>query len=376
MRRFTVLISSVLALMIGVPAAAAFAGTAAAPAGALESVVSDPVTSSLILTGWAVDPGTGSAATAVRVTVDGATAVGWRDAAVPRPDLKGALSVSGDHGFAITFTPLPGKHAICVDTRLRSGGQVKTLGCFSFEAFRMATAADMTAIASVIDPQQSMSWQWKALPAGTLGSALPWNGQIIISSLQSMRNLRDVMLHEWSHVLQYRAFGGSWADAVQAFTALLSRSSDGSAYAGIEHGADCIAQALGAQYQGYGCWPELRVYGSLIARGVLMTNLQGAADVTASRSTVSVTGWVIDPAAPTTSTTFVVTDNGQEVTKPVITTVTRADANTATGVTGVHGFSAKMSLPAGKHRICVSGQFVKSGKSAVIAGTCTTMTTS
>ena len=295
MRKLLVLVSAVLALVIAAPAAVASAATATAPVGALESAVSNPVNSTVVMTGWALDRSARSATTSVLVTVDGVASGGWRVAGVARADVNRSQSATGGHGFSITLAPKPGKHVICVETRLRSGAQVTSLGCFSFTAYRMATAADVSSIAKTIDPQHTIAWQWTALPAGTLGQALPWNGQVRIASGQTIQNLRDVMIHEWSHVLQYRAFGGSWWDAVQAFNALLGHPADRSSYSGIEHGADCIAQALGAGYLGYGCSPALRTYGALIARGVLMTTLRGTAQVTMSGSTATVSGWTVDP---------------------------------------------------------------------------------
>lgn len=375
MRKLLVLLSAVLALVIAAPASIASAASVAPPVGRLESAVTNPATSMVTMTGWALDRGVRSLSTTVRVTVDGVTSGGWRAAGVLRTDVNRIQSATGGHGFSITIAPKAGQHVICVDTRLRSGAQVTSLGCFSFTAYRMATAADMTAIAKTIDPQHTIAWQWKALPAGALGQALPWDKQVVISSAQTILNLRDVMIHEWSHVLQYRAFGGSWWDAVQAFNALLGHPADRTSYNGIEHGADCIAQALGATYQGYGCSSALRVYGSLIARGVQMNKLQGTAQVTASGATATVTGWTVDPAAPTTSNTFVITDNGKAVTAAARTTVNRSDANAAVGTTGTHGLSVKVSLAKGKHVICVSAQFVASGKAAATVGSCTTVTT-
>jgi hypothetical protein len=374
-RKLLVLLSALLALVIVAPTSAAAAATVAAPIGALQSAVTNPANSTVVMTGWALDRGARTASTTVRVTVDGVASGGWRTAGVLRTDVNRAQSATGGHGFSISLAPTPGKHQICVDTRLRSGAQVTSLGCFSFTAYRMATAADMKAIAATIDPRHTIAWQWKALPAGTLGQALPWNGQVSIASGQTIHNLRDVMIHEWSHVLQYRAFGGSWWDAVQAFNALIGNPTDRSSYAGIEHGADCIAQALGAGYLGYGCSPALRTYGALVARGVLMTKLQGAAQVTTSGSTVTVSGWAIDPAAPTTATTFVVTDNGKAVTRTAKTVVNRSDANTAVGTTGTHGFSVKVSVAKGKHVLCVSANYVATGKAAATVGKCTTVTT-
>ena len=377
MRKLGIILLALLALLVAVPAGSASAAVAA-PLGSFDSAVTNTFDNSVVMSGWALDRGVRNLPTSVEVTVDGATAGGWRMAAVLRTDVNRAESSTGGHGFSIRITLAPGQHVICVNTRSRADTQTTSLGCFGFEAYRMATQADMAAVARSIDPKGSINWLWRALPDGTSGLAQPWLRQVQIGSGHTIHNLRDVMIHEWSHVLQYRAFAGAdpWWDAVQAFNALLGHPTDRQSYAGIEHGADCIAAALGAQYLGYGCSPALQVYANQIARGVMMNKLQGGVDsVTAAGSTVTVTGWALDPAAPTTSSTVLITDNGHAVTGWTRTAGTRVDVNRSTGTFGAHGFSVKVSLPDGQHRICVSAQFVKAGKAAATVGNCSTVTT-
>ena len=373
MRKLLVVVSALLVLVGVAPVAAA---ATPPPVGSFETAVTNPVQPTVVMTGWALDRGARSVPTAVRVTVDG-TPGAWRAAAVLRADVNRAHSATGGHGFSITLAVRPGGHTVCIDTRLVAKSQVTPLGCIAMTGYRMATSGDVAAIADTLDPHHTIAWKWAALPAGTLGLAQPWNKQVTIASVQTVAHLRDVMTHEWSHVLQYRAFAGSdpWWDAVQAFNALLGHPADRSGYNGIEHGADCIAQALGATYLAYGCTPALRTYGARIARGMLMNALQGTAAATASGKSVTVTGWALDPAAPTTSVVVTVTDNGKAVSTPIRTNLTRSNINLSTGVTGAHGYSVRVSLPQGRHRICVTAQFVRSGKAAATVGNCTTVAT-
>ncbi len=374
MRRLLLLLSAVLALVLVAPAAAS-AGTAG-PKGGLEGASLNTFSNTVSITGWALDPGAKALPTFVQVTVDGVATGGWRTAAELRADINRTYGATGGHGFAIALTVPLGKHQICASARLRLSGSTTSLGCFSAEGYRMATKADMLAIARTVDPKSTISWVWTTVANGAAGLALPWDRTVQIASGHSVKNLRAVVLHEWAHVLQYRAFAGTdpWWDAVQAFNSLLGHPGDRTDYDGVEHGADCIALALGADYLGYGCPAALKTYGALIARGVLMNKLQGTAAVTSTGRTATVTGWALDPASPTASTTVRVTDNGVAVTGWVRTTTVRADANRTTGVTGTHGFAVKVPLAKGTHRICVSGQFGSTGKAAANVGNCTTIT--
>jgi hypothetical protein len=348
-RKFPVMASAVFAVLVPLalllPAGVASASVPV-PQGRLQSVQTNSFSNNVTIAGSAVDPSAPSRPTSVLVTIDGTGVGGWR-----------AASLVG-HGFDIAMTIPTGKHLICVTARRANGTTPTTgLGCFEFQAYPPATKADMVAIAKAIDPRHTITWSFTPLTAGTSGRAEPWNRTIDIASGNSVRYLRAVMLHEWSHVLQYRAFAGSdpWWNAVQAFNALLGNPADRSSYNGVEHGADCIALALGADYLGYGCPTALKTFGARIAHGVMMNARQGSIDwVKAAGSKLTVAGWALDPSHPTTAAPFQIFDNGRAVSSVRTTTVPRRDVNAATGVTGVHGFTVTVTVSAGAHRICIT----------------------
>lgn len=332
-------------LAVAMPAGVASASVST-PQGTLRSVTTTSFSNTVTIYGSASDPSAPTRATSVLVTIDGADVGGWRTASV------------GGHGFVISMTIPAGTHTVCLTARRANGAAPTTgLGCFAFHAYPQATHADMAAIAHSIDPNNTITWSFTSLPAGASGQAQPWNRKINISWTNSVRYLRAVMLHEWSHVLQYRAFAGSnpWFDAVQAFNALLGSPQDRTGYNGVEHGADCIALALGADYLGYGCPAALKTFGARIAHGALMNTRQGTIEsVHTAGAELTVTGWALDPAHPTTAATLQIFDNGAPINAATATTVPRSDVNAATGVTGIHGFSLTLTVPTGTHRICIT----------------------
>ena len=266
MRSLSVIALIVLAALLIRPDVASAA--AAAPHGALERVQVNDFSNTAVLTGWTVDPAQRNQPSSIMVTVDGVSSGGWISTRIVRADVNRSQQATGGHGFNVTVTIPVGKHTICATSQLRAGGYPRlALGCFAFTAYPVATAADLQRTATSIDPRHSIAWTFAALPTGVAGEALPWANSIHIAAGNSVRHLRAVMLHEWSHVLQYRAFSGQWGNAVQAFNAAGGDRGDRTSYNGVEHGADCIALILGADYLGYGCTPALQKLSARVARG-------------------------------------------------------------------------------------------------------------
>ncbi len=374
-RSFAVVVMALLLLAVGLPGTASAA--AAKPVGKLESVHATAFSNTVVLTGWAMDPSARHRPMTVLVTVDGKKSGDWRAASLTRTDVNRAYSATGGHGYSLSTTVPNGHHIVCLTARgAAATTPTASLGCFAFQAYPVATKAQVLAIAKTIDPKGTIAWSFTPLPTGTSGRALPWNKTIQISTGNTTRYLRAVMLHEWSHVLQYRAFGtvDPWWDAVQAFNSLLGHPSDRSNYDGVEHGADCIAAALGANYLGYGCPTTLRVYGARIARGVLMNRPTGAIEsVKVSAATAIVTGWAIDPDRPTTSSRIQLTDNGRPVTGWTTASLSSGQVNSSLGVTGGHGFSLRLALVPGSHRICLSAAAVTIGRPTNVVAACSTV---
>ena len=374
-RTLAVSFLAMIAVATGIPGVAA--ATAASPVGNVDSVQTTAFSNTVVMNGWAVDPQTPDRPTSVQITVDGANFGASRAAAVSRADVSETYSAAGGHGFSFTVTLPTGKHTVCLTAQTNPAGASQSLGCYAFQGYPPATQAQMLAIARTIDPHRTINWIWTPLPTAASGRAEPWNRTIQIASGNTTRYLRALMLHEWSHVLQYRAFAGAdpWWDAVQAFNALHGHPTDRQNYDGIEHGADCIAAALGADHLSYGCPSDLRVYGARIAHGELMNHPDGRLDsAKISGGTVTVTGWALDPSNPTTASSVQVTDNGRAATGWTTTTVNRADVNAALGLPGTHGYQTRITLPSGAHRLCISAATITAGRPAATTPGCATVT--
>ncbi len=356
------LISLTLIVMVALllmPAGNADAATPR-PMGRVDSTAMSVATDTLQLTGWSMDPSVRGRSNFVLVTVDGRGYGTWRSAAVGRPDVNKAFGATGGHGFQISVMLPVGTHTVCVTSRpAQTATPTSSLGCWSYTVYPKVTKAQMLAVAKTIDPTGTISWVWTPSTAFS-GQAEPWNNRILISSTGvTTRYLRATMLHEWAHVLQYRAFGGGqgWWDAVGSFNALLGHPGDEDSYTGLEQGADCTALAIGSDHLAYGCPAALRVFGARIAHGTSMSRPQGVTDsVTVNGRSLTVKGWSVDPANPTRSSAVQVTDNGVARTGSVATSLTRVDVNAAMGVSGRHGFQLVVTVQAGTHLICVTSR--------------------
>ncbi|HEU0103539.1 MAG TPA: hypothetical protein VFR07_14565 [Mycobacteriales bacterium] len=89
---------------------------------------------------------------------------------------------------------------------------------------------------------------WRASGrSGHLGSTLLPAEVVSISPAVPPALIDAVVRHEWSHVLQFRVYGGDTA----AMVAALDAAFDGSGPPGVENAADCMARQLGATWTHY-----------------------------------------------------------------------------------------------------------------------------
>ncbi len=125
--------------------------------------------------------------------------------------------------------------------------------------------------------QSSGNWMTDLIPQVDPGGAAQWvlerNGAwgasdghtIYLDPEMPAENRFSVMVHEYSHVLQARAYGSLAASAV-ALSAIVGE--DPSSIAANESTADCMALLQGATWVGYGCDDALRgAAASLLAGG-------------------------------------------------------------------------------------------------------------
>jgi hypothetical protein len=82
---------------------------------------------------------------------------------------------------------------------------------------------------------------------GHWGTVYWESSTILIGPRVPVRYLYDVAVHEWSHVLQLRPYGGDQRRAMAAMNAYFG----GSGETGAERAADCMARLQGASWTHY-----------------------------------------------------------------------------------------------------------------------------
>jgi hypothetical protein len=89
--------------------------------------------------------------------------------------------------------------------------------------------------------------RWVVQNTGWWATADWGRGVIYISPTTPQRKLYDVVVHEWSHILQVRVYGGS----VNATEKATRDYFGGSGLNGAEYAADCMAILQGAHWTHY-----------------------------------------------------------------------------------------------------------------------------
>jgi hypothetical protein len=88
---------------------------------------------------------------------------------------------------------------------------------------------------------------WVVLNTGWLATTDWFTSKIYISPTTPTSRLYDVAVHEWSHILSVRAYGGNVNATIKATRLAFG----GSGLTGSERAADCMAKLQGASYLHY-----------------------------------------------------------------------------------------------------------------------------
>jgi hypothetical protein len=97
-------------------------------------------------------------------------------------------------------------------------------------------------------PTYHSGWvRWVVQDTGWSATADWYNATIYVSRSAPTNRLFDIVVHEWSHILQARDYGGNVSAAVSAMDAYFG----GSGLTGAERAADCMAKLQGAQHTAY-----------------------------------------------------------------------------------------------------------------------------
>jgi hypothetical protein len=329
--RTLALVSAALCLVLVTPGATpvlttATAGVAGLPAASWDSASSSGSTASLW--GWAMDPDARTAAVIVHVYVDGRWG-GAMTADGNRPDVGAAFPGAGNaHGWNYTQSLANGTHTVCVYAiDVQDASRNTPLGCRTLD----------------VGPKLPVG-NWESLSAtGSLLSVRGW-------ALDPDATATAVTMHIY--------VDGRWGAAAWAYA---DRPDVGAAFpgSGDRHGWSWSTSVpLGVH--------SVCVYAIDVGDESRNTSL-GCRSVTAavappignldrvwaSAGTVVVSGWALNPSAPSEPAYVEVSIDGV-VRQSLLATESRGDVGSALpGVGDAHGFRPLYATSPGLHSVCV-----------------------
>ncbi|WP_136519415.1 hypothetical protein [Cellulomonas telluris] len=291
--------------------------TNAPPVGSLDAVTAGPGT--LGVRGWALDPDT-TASIRVHVYVDGKP-VRSLVASAARPDVERAYGRGAAHGFSTTIPAESGRREVCVWAIDTGGGANPVVGCRTVEARNEAPVGDLTVSATrdgiaasgwVVDPDQDTALSTRLRIDGRVVATLTADAALAGSGARF--GFGDTHGFVWS--------GGPLA-------------------AGSYELCVDAADASTGRFTTVACT-------TAVVNGLPI----GALDsVTASGTSVTVTGWALDPNSTGPIRVHVYLD-GQPVLS-VSADRSRPDVERAYGLGDRHGYSPTLrSVAPGPHEVC------------------------
>jgi len=297
--------------------------------------------SSVVVSGWALDPDAPATSTPVHVYMDGRpVAVVTADG--PRQDVGSAFPGAGDaHGFTSTTVSTPGAHTVCVyGIDVTSGPGNSLLGC---QAILAQTSVPIGAPDVTTSASNMLTVSGWALDPDSPATSIPVHVYI---------DGRPVAVVADGPRLDV---GASFPGAGNAHGFTLTTAAEPGTHTVCAYGID---MAAGPGNSLLGCR-------AVVVRTALPV---GALDlVTSSSNRLTVSGWALDPDAPGTSIPVHVYVDGGAV--PVVADGARPDVGASfPGAGGAHGFSLTTTVAAGLQTVCVYGIDVAAGPGNSLIG--------
>ncbi|WP_458781630.1 lysozyme [Arthrobacter sp. D3-16] len=329
---------------------------AAAPIGSFDesTLIKTATTAALSVKGWAVDRGDAARSIAVHVYVtspDGLTRSYPFTASQARADVNSALGVTGNHGYAAAIPiSAPGVYKICsyaiALSPLAPGNPL--LGCRSVEAPAVAPPVGSLDAVAVNKTSTSASLSVSGWALDKADAAQPIDVHIYVTSPDgSIKGYPFTATQPRPDVNTVLGVPGD-----HGYKPSIPISSPGiytvCAYA--------IAPSPLA--------PNNPLLGCRSADAGKSGTPQGHLDSVAVQSAGGVTslvatGWSFDPDMPASSNpvhAYVTAPDGKTTGYTFSTTIDRADVNKAFGISGVHGYVAKVDLTQrGTYTMCTYG---------------------
>ena len=275
----------------------------------------------VMVSGWAFDPDGGTVP--VHIYVDGRNNV--IDAVGSRPDVAAAFGVGSSNGFSLSTTVLPGTHTVCVYAIDAQFGDRNTpLGCRSITTQMALPTAN-----------------WDVLSAS--GSTISVSGW----TFDPDDGGRSVPVHVYvdgqNNVI---AADRSRPDVGAAFSG-----------AGDSHGFSWSTTVAPGDHRvcAYAIDTDLPWRNTALGCRTVSTQMAlpraNWDGLTASGSTLSVSGWAFDPDDVTAAVPVHVYVDGHGT--PVTANAARPDVGAAFGVGDAHGLAWSAPVTAGEHQVCL-----------------------
>lgn len=289
----------------------------ARPVGFLDTVTTTPT--SITVGGWALDPDT-SASIRIRVTVDGAGDTYLAD--LPRPDVGQAFGKGDAHGYSVTVPATPGTHTVCVEALKAAPSRDVTLGCRTVTIVNQAPFGFFDQLSTT--PTSVTVGGWALDP----DSMDPTTIQVVVD-------------------------GGT----PQEFLANLPRPDVGKIFGKGDNRGYTATVSVGEGRHEV-CVRVLdtttRTPVSLGCRTVTLVNLApyGFLDaVTATATSVTASGWALDPDTAAAARVQVIVDGGAPT--EALADKPRPDVGRALGKGDNRGYSITVPVSPGQHQVCV-----------------------
>jgi hypothetical protein len=294
----------------------------------------------LTVTGWAVDPNSLGSALRILFLVNGVRA-DVVDSTVYRGDINAHFRTTGNHGFTNELMLNDGTSTVCALAQNVGAGGPTQLGCRTFPL----TGSPLGGISTVSQRGNVATFTGWAFDYDAPGTSLT-----VVAGI-----------------------GGRYAASV---VSNVSRPDINSAFHGTGlHGfridvtlpAGAAGVCLDAANVGPGSPSRL----GCSTRYVPISPVGALDAVTVQGDHALVSGWTFDFDAPSQAIGWVVNVRSTHAAWG-LTSVARTDVNQVWGVTGTHGFSTSVPLPAGTSTVCAYGVNVGPGSNSLLG--CRTVT--
>lgn len=282
--------------------------------------------------GWAYDPNSAASEVKIVVYINGKLNA-YQLTTLARPDINASHLITGSHGYLVPIQLSDGANNVCVYAINLGAGANSTLGCHSINLSGAPLGASTTTLRGNVATVSGWTYDYD-VPSEALPVAVYVNGTLTrYGPTTSPSPVTDTDYHiTGTHGY---LFTMQLADGTSTVcTYAINR--------GTGHNSELACPVVGL---------------SGAPLGVLDSATVSHAGATA---TATVTGWTYDYDAPTQPIRAVLYLNGK-LAGYGPTTAVRNDVSGYFGITGSHGYTFTVPIPAGANQLCMYGISVGTG---------------